>query len=433
MFRRVRFECGVCAAGFVDWHDEEWERTPVFCVSCGEPIAAGTPVDSDPGEVPSEAVPLHAEPGSALGVLKGGGDGFPDTLRGLRVARPVSSTSDAPESSPGERQASEPTLQKAFAKANSTAPRAQGEPAPSRGARRRKLAPLAALVLGFAAGVPLTLLAEEPVSRVFYPTEHNAAALTRRLAEVATAIDDGDLEHARVLLDHCVSLASPADRRLTTLRARLVLGLILADRPREARRELVIVQQAPRALPSVAALQRVYDVAFASQPKAAAAAPVAPTPVAPTPVASPVVAPKPAFSKPELLAAARDRQRRSRLDDAQRLYEAILRTRPEDSEARCGLAEVQLLRGSVSDAAALFERVLRSNENYVPAWIALADIDWLRGRPERAACRYQLVVDRFPEGSYPPYISQRIARVTGSGVEPPSAQSGVSAPDVCGN
>jgi tetratricopeptide (TPR) repeat protein len=126
-----------------------------------------------------------------------------------------------------------------------------------------------------------------------------------------------------------------------------------------------------------------------------------------------------------LLAAAREQQRHVRLGEAQRLYELVLRDRPDDSEARCGLAEVQLLRGSVSDAEALFLRALRVNPNYVPAWVGLADIDWLRGRPERAACRYQLVEDRFPEGSYPPYISQRIARVMGSGAMVPSV-------DACG-
>jgi len=65
--------------------------------------------------------------------------------------------------------------------------------------------------------------------------------------------------------------------------------------------------------------------------------------------------------------------------------------------------------------------------------LRLADIDWLRGRPERAACRYQAVVDRFPNGSYPPYIAERVARVTGSGVNPPAARSDLTARDACGD
>jgi putative thioredoxin len=179
--------------------------------------------------------------------------------------------------------------------------------------------------------------------------------------------------------------------------------------------------------PAADELQRVYDAVFVTKPSSAAAS------AAPPAVKAPPALAKAAVSKQELLDFARDRQRRSQLDDAQRLYEAILRFHPGDAEARCGLAEVQLLRGSVADAAALFERALQSNASSVPAWIGLADIDWLRGRPERAACRYQAVVDRFPNGSYPPYIAERIARVTGSGVSPPVARSDVKAPDACGN
>lgn len=81
-------------------------------------------------------------------------------------------------------------------------------------------------------------------------------------------------------------------------------------------------------------------------------------------------------------------------------------------------------------AQALFERALQSNANYVPAWVALGDIDWLNGHPERAACRYQFVATHAAPGSYPPYITQRIARVVGSGVNPPSA-AGLAASDAC--
>ena len=119
------------------------------------------------------------------------------------------------------------------------------------------------------------------------------------------------------------------------------------------------------------------------------------------------------------------------LDDAERLYGEVLRTHPNDAEARCGLAEVQLLRGGVEDGAKLFERALRDNANYLPAWVGLADVDWLRGRPERAACRYQAVIDRFAANSYPPYIAQRVEQVRNSGVNLPRARTDVSAANAC--
>jgi len=422
MFRRVRFECGACGEGFVDWHDEEWERAPVFCVNCGEPIFAGAPVD---GDASADRGSSRAQATSALGVLKSSGDGFRDTLRGLRVAGSDASSSDAPESSRDVGQATRSATPGPFAKASSTAPRASSS---QWAARRRKLAPVGALLIGFALGVPLTLVGEEPVTNLVHPAARARAALAAQLSAVSTAIDDGNWAQARSLLERCAASAPASDRHVTTLRARLALGLILANRQAEAGRELAAVQKLPAVHPASEELQRAYDAMFVAKPSGAAAN----VAVAAAPKPAPPPA-KSAVSKQELLDFARDRQRRSQLDDAQRLYEAVLRFHPEDAEARCGLAEVQLLRGSVTDATALFERALQSNGSFVPAWIGLADIDWLRGRPERAACRYQAVVDRFPNGSYPPYIAERVARVTGSGVNPPAARSDVNARDACGN
>src|SRR5450432_2328596 len=99
MFRQVRFQCGTCGEGFVDWHDDEWERAPVFCVNCGEPIVAGEPVESRRGEEQSRAETTSE---SALGVLRTGGRVFPDTLPGLRSVPPLPASSlseEAPESS----------------------------------------------------------------------------------------------------------------------------------------------------------------------------------------------------------------------------------------------------------------------------------------------------------------------------------------------
>jgi hypothetical protein len=92
---------------------------------------------------------------------------------------------------------------------------------------------------------------------------------------------------------------------------------------------------------------------------------------------------------------------------------------------------VQILRGGTEDGAKLFERALADDANHLPAWVGLADLDWLRGRPERAACRYQAVIDRFPASSYPPYITQRIAQVTNSGVAPPKARTDVGVAHAC--
>ena len=419
MFRRVRFQCGVCAAGFVDWHDEEWERTPVFCVNCGEAIVtAGIPVDSEAGML----LPPRREEAIALGVVKSSGGGFPDTLRGLRAARPVSSPDVATAQADTDSQTPLAT-DRPFTCANSEAPRARvgdsERPAafPCNAQRRRKLAPLGALLFGFAVGVPITMLAEGFIARWAHPAAREAALLTEQLRSVSSALDDGNLERARTLLEQNARRLPASDRRVATLRARLTLSLILASRPDDARRELLAIQDVPGTYPPPLDIRRTFEAAFETKPSAATAVSVA------QPSAPPHAPPKSAVasalpSRLTLLTAARDRQRRSLLDEAQRFYEQVLVNSAQDSEARCGLAEVQLLRGSVADARELFQRALRSNENYVPAWVGLADIDWLQGRAERAVSGYQLVVDRFPEGSYPPYITQRIARVMGSSDSP---------------
>ncbi|HEX2671913.1 MAG TPA: tetratricopeptide repeat protein, partial [Polyangiaceae bacterium] len=280
---------------------------------------------------------------------------------------------------------------------------------------------------GFAAGVPLALFAENPLLRVMNPIAYRNLQLNEKFARVSAAIDHGNWDQARRLLDDAAASSPAGDRRLATLRARLTLGLILANRLADAGRELSAVPNGASLHPSAADLRRVYEALFPSKSSAAA------TTVNSPPSAPSAIAPKPkvVVTKRELLSFARDRQHRAQLDDAERLYAEVLRTHPTDAEARCGLAEVQLLRGGTDDGVKSFERALADNANYAPAWVGLADIDWLRGHPERAACRYRAVIERFPAGSYPPYIVQRVAQVTNSGVNPPVPRTDVSAVNAC--
>ncbi|HEY3255211.1 MAG TPA: tetratricopeptide repeat protein [Polyangiaceae bacterium] len=426
MFRRVRFECGACGDGFVDWHDDDWERSPVFCVHCGAAIARGASVPPPPVAPPVPEV--ESRPARALGVLRGDGEGFRDTLPGLTEDPSLTRSGDAESSRDRD---TEPTLPRAArprsaSEATSTAPKARGSSASFWAAQRRTLAPIGALLLGFAAGVPAALLAENPLLRLMRPAHYQSLQLTEQLARVSSAIDDANWQRAHDLLERARALTPPGDPRLATLRARLTLGLMLADRPSEAGRELSALSKSASVHPSAANLQRVYDALFASKASAAIANPSAP-------IAAASAAPKAKLvvTKRELLSFARDRQQRVQLDEAERLYGEVLRTHPNDAEARCGLAEVQLLRGGVDDGAKLFARALDDNPNYVPAWVGLADVDWLRGRAVRAACRYQAVIDRFPASSYPPYIAERVRQASSSGVQLPQARTDVAAANAC--
>ncbi|HYP99868.1 MAG TPA: hypothetical protein VER96_14430 [Polyangiaceae bacterium] len=439
MFRQVRFECGACGDGFVDWHDDDWERSAVFCVHCGAPIIAlGSviPPALDEAKPPTS----DSRPARSLGVLKSEGDGFRDTLPGLAISPPEGGAARPTEvpkapkvpnvSELGSRDTEEPTLPGAarlreLARATSAAPKARLSGA--WGLRRGSLAPIVALLIGVAAGAAAALLAENPLLRVMNPRAYRNLQLSEKLAQVSAAIDHAEWERARDLLDGARALSPSGDSRLATLRARLTLGLILANRPADAGRELSAVPNNPSLHPSAADLRRVYDALFPAK-RSAAASSANPPPAA---VSASAPTPKLVVTKRELLSFARDRQHRAQLDDAERLYGEVLRTHPNDAEARCGLAEVQLLRGGTEDGAKSFERALSDNANYSPAWVGLADIDWLSGHPERAACRYRAVIERFPVGSYPPYIVQRVAQVANSGVNPPVPRSDVNAVDAC--
>jgi tetratricopeptide (TPR) repeat protein len=427
MFREVRFECGACGEGFVDWHEGERESAPIFCVYCGAAIVAIAPFE--PTLVTGQPkLKSEARDGRALGVLKAEGAGFRDTLPGLKD-EVAPAPSDAPDSSrdPGLAPP-QSSAGRSSSQATSTAPKATVTKASAWAARRRMLGPAAALLLGFAAGIPAALLAENPVLRLMMPASYVRLRLSDQIAVLSAAIDDGNWDQARELLDRYASTAAPRDRRLAILRARLTLGLILAHRPADAGRELAAVRKLPSGRLLAADLQRVYEALFPAKPSAATNSNTGlPQPAAST--AAPAA--KVSVTKRELLTFAHDRQRRSLLDDAQRLYAEVLRTHPNDAEARCGLAEVQILRGGMDDGARLFERALADDAGYLPAWVGLADVDWLRGHPERAACRYQAVIDRFPAGSYPPYIRQRVEQVTHSGVNPAQARSDVSAAKAC--
>jgi hypothetical protein len=49
------------------------------------------------------------------------------------------------------------------------------------------------------------------------------------------------------------------------------------------------------------------------------------------------------------------------------------------------------------------------NPSYLPAQLGLADTEWSRGDHAGAVQVYKNLVEHFPEGTYPAYVSQRAA------------------------
>lgn len=95
-------------------------------------------------------------------------------------------------------------------------------------------------------------------------------------------------------------------------------------------------------------------------------------------------------------------------DKASQLYAAALDRNPNDTEALSGLAAIAHSRRDLNGARASYKRVLSINPSYVPALVGLADVEWDAGDKAAAMKNYKEIVDRFPEGSYPNRVRQRI-------------------------
>jgi tetratricopeptide (TPR) repeat protein len=93
---------------------------------------------------------------------------------------------------------------------------------------------------------------------------------------------------------------------------------------------------------------------------------------------------------------------------ARALYQSIVDRNPNDSEAVAGLGDVARLQADPNGAIAAYKRAIAINPSYLPALLGVADTEWARGDHAEAAKHYADIVDRFPEGTYPAYVSQRL-------------------------
>ena len=111
-------------------------------------------------------------------------------------------------------------------------------------------------------------------------------------------------------------------------------------------------------------------------------------------------------------------------DRALTLYQAAVDRNPGDTEALHGLASVAHARRDLNGARAGYKRVLSANPSYIPALVGLGDVDWESGDRASAMKTYKEITDRFPEGSYPPRVKQRLeaaAPAPAPAPPPPSA------------
>jgi len=100
---------------------------------------------------------------------------------------------------------------------------------------------------------------------------------------------------------------------------------------------------------------------------------------------------------------------RGEFERAERIYQGILATEPNDSQALTALGDVLRLRTDPWGAIEAYQHAMRINPSYLPAQLGLADTQWSQGDQSGAARSYRRIVDHFPAGMVPAYVSQRAA------------------------
>jgi tetratricopeptide (TPR) repeat protein len=108
---------------------------------------------------------------------------------------------------------------------------------------------------------------------------------------------------------------------------------------------------------------------------------------------------------------------------AQEIYEAIVTRNPGDSEALSSLGDVARAQGDLGGAIAAYKRAISVNPSYLPALLGQADTLWASGDRPAALRSYADIVDRFPEGTYPGYVKQRVDGTNGTAPADPKPSS----------
>jgi tetratricopeptide (TPR) repeat protein len=104
---------------------------------------------------------------------------------------------------------------------------------------------------------------------------------------------------------------------------------------------------------------------------------------------------------------------------AKKAYSAALEQNPNDSEALSGLAAVAYAQRDLAGARTQYKKVLAINPNYTPALVGLGDTEWDSGDRQSAMKIYKDIVERLPEGTYPPRVKQRLEASTPQAPPPP--------------
>jgi tetratricopeptide (TPR) repeat protein len=258
-----------------------------------------------------------------------------------------------------------------------------------------------------------------------------AQASQPETAYVLAALDLAETEPLWKTVIERLRLAAAGEGNAGRARAALVYALAKSGDLPGAKAELTKLDALTRPYPTLPALHAFVDRASGVKVAADAGAPAASTRVASN--ATTPNAPSPAGGTPSgateappngngaapstgdaiptdpriAIQAAAMAVKTGQLVRARQIYESIVTRNPGDSEALAGLGDIARLDGDPPLAIARYKRAIGVNPSYLPALLGLADTQWASGDKTSAVKGYSEIVDRFPEGTYPPYVKTR--------------------------
>ena len=244
-----------------------------------------------------------------------------------------------------------------------------------------------------------------------------AQASQPETAYVLAALDLAEPEPLWTTLIDRLRLAAAGEGNAGRARAALVYALAKSGDVPGARAELAKLDALVRPYPLSPALHALVEKtptrgaadggAEVPPSRAPAGVPAISPPAAGAPAAAPATDVVPGDSRTAMQLATQA-YKKGDFARARQIYGAIATRNPGDSEAVAALGDVARAEGDTKGAIAGYKRAIGVNPSYLPALLGLADIQWASGDRAGATHGYGDIVDRFPEGTYPAYVKQRV-------------------------
>jgi Flp pilus assembly protein TadD len=271
------------------------------------------------------------------------------------------------------------------------------------------------------------LAGDLPAARSYVSTVI-AHASQPETAYVLAALDLAEPEPLWATVIERLRLAAAGEGNAGRARAALVYALAKSGDTEGAQAELAKLEAMSHPHPLVPNLRAFIDrtVPKAALPPSVSSA-ISRATAGPTSVKATGIAAAPAgeVSASDPRVAMRNAAlaiRKGDFDRAREIYQGIVDRNPRDSEALAGRGDVARLQGDSEGAIAIYRQAISVNPSYLPALLGVADTEWATGQRAKAVHDYTDIVERFPEGTYPPYVGQR-ASAAGAATAPTATEA----------